>query len=148
MWFVFAVVGTGFTRFRYLPLVTMAIAIVLQYGIAQIPQGLDVFNVEPGKYNLVRVKEPGVELPQDEPTGGTPIDIPKGSPNDQTTFFASMVNRFGVAVVIAFVATYLTNLSKNIAVVEEAGRLLGDTVSERDAAREFLWKASELLGLT
>lgn len=109
MWFVFAVVGTGFTRFRYLPLVTMAIAIVLQYGIAQIPQA---------------------------------------SETDQTMFFASMVNRFGVAVVIAFVATYLTNLSKNIAVVEEAGRLLGDTVNERDAARVFLWKASELLGLT
>ena len=109
MWFVFAVVGTGFTRFRYLPLITMAIAIVLQYAIAQIPQS---------------------------------------SETDQTMFFASMVNRFGVAVVIAFVATYLTNLSKNIAVVEEAGRLLGDTVNERDAARVFLWKASELLGLT
>jgi signal transduction histidine kinase len=109
MWFVFAVVGTGFTRFRYLPLVTMAMAIALQYGIAQIPQASDA---------------------------------------DQTMFFASMVNRFGVAVVIAFVSSYLTNLSKDIAVVEEAGRLLGDTVNERDAARVFLWKSSELLGLT
>src|SRR5688572_7585316 len=41
MWFVFAVVGTGFTRFRYLPLVTMAIAIALQYGIVQIPQATE-----------------------------------------------------------------------------------------------------------
>ena len=108
MWFVFAVVGTGFTRFRYLPLVTMAIAIVLQYGIAELQTG----------------------------------------DADQTMFYASMVNRFGVAVVIAFVSSYLTNLSKTVAIVEEAGRLLGDTVNERDAARVFLWKASELLGLT
>ena len=42
MWFVFAVVGTGFTRFRYLPLITLAVAIALQYGISQIPFAAEV----------------------------------------------------------------------------------------------------------
>ncbi|MDQ2987078.1 MAG: histidine kinase [Armatimonadota bacterium] len=128
MWFVFAVVGTGFTRFRYLPLITMAVAIALQYAIAQIPLAAEVVAAIPGT------------------TG--PIDVPRNLLPDQTVFFASMVNRFGVAAVIAFVSSYLTNLSKTVAIVEEAGRLLGDTVNERDAARVFLWKASELLGLT
>ena len=128
MWFVFAVVGTGFTRFRYLPLITMAVAIALQYGIAQIPLAAEVAAFFLGQ-------------PQ-------PVDPPINPEPDQIQFFASMVNRFGVAAVIAFVSSYLTNLSKTVAIVEEAGRLLGDTVNERDAARVFLWKASDLLGLT
>jgi len=152
MWFVFAVVGTGFTRFRSLPLITMAVAIILQYAIAQIPQGLDAFSYPPGKYKLVPEPTDATgPIPIEEaqaPPGGYPVEIDAGSSNNQTTFFASMVNRLGVAVVIAFVSSYLTNLSKTIAIVEEAGRLLGDTVNERDAARVFLWKASELLGLT
>ena len=143
MWFVFAVAGTGFTRFRYLPLVTMAIAVLLQYGISQTPQPPARFDYPPGTYQMVEVIEGQVK------PGGKSfvVEIDQGVP-DETIFSTSMVSRIGVAVVIAFVATYLTNLSKNIAVVEEAGRLLGDTVNERDAARVFLWKASELLGLT
>jgi signal transduction histidine kinase len=159
MWFVFAVVGTGFTRFRSLPLITMAVAILLQYGIAQIPQGFDKFKFPPGQYTLTPKPEEGdpVQTQTTTPTTSPPtaekpaktyqVTIDEES-SDQTTFFASMVNRLGVAVVIAFVSSYLTNLSKTLAIVEEAGRLLGDTVNERDAARVFLWKASELLGLT
>jgi signal transduction histidine kinase len=105
---------------------------------------LEAFDFPDGKYTLVPIADENTLAP----AGGYPVEITNGDSNDQTTFFASMINRLGVAVVIAFVATYLTNLSKNIAVVEEAGRLLGDTVNERDAARVFLWKASELLGLT
>lgn len=126
MWFVFAVVGTGFTRFRSLPLITMTVAIILQYAIAQIPQGLDAFNFPPGKYKMMPEGTDNLAAPP----GGYPVEISDGNTNDQTTFFASMVNRLGVAVVIAFVSSYLTNLSKTIAIVEEAGRLLGDTVNE------------------
>jgi signal transduction histidine kinase len=145
MWFVFAVVGTGFTRFRSLPLITMTVAIILQVGIAQMPQSeAFVFDYPAGEYNLMP-KDPKVLEKWPE---GIPHTILQTTYDPKTMYYASMVSQLGVAVVIAFVSSYLTNLSKTIAIVEEAGRLLGDTVNERDAARVFLWKASDLLGLT
>jgi signal transduction histidine kinase len=109
IWYVFAVVGTGFSRFRYLPVATMAAGVLAQYFVARIP-------------NL--------------------------GPADMSGFVASMVARFGVAAVIAFVSSYLTNLSKNLSVMEETGRLLGNTVVEKDAARVFLWQTARLLDLS
>ncbi|MGI8922517.1 MAG: sensor histidine kinase [Fimbriimonadales bacterium] len=109
LWFLFAVVGTGLSRFRYLPVATMAAAIVAQYLITRLPQ------------------------PQ---------------PVDTEAFIAGTVSRFALAAVIAFISAYLTNLSKTLALMEQTGNLLGNTVTERDASRVFLWQTATLIDLS
>jgi signal transduction histidine kinase len=106
LWLVFAVVSSGFSRYRRLPLFTAALGLLAHSLIATIPQE---------------------------------------QPPDYAVFGVRTGYLFAFAAVLSLISSHLVAQAKALAVIEDAGRRLGDAATSHAALRILLAKLTETL---